>query len=153
MRKDYQEVFEARYPGFKDNIKATSAFMHIRRGDYGDASLGPDYYKKGLSMLHDISEITDIYIVSDDIPWCKEQGWESDKIRWFDDPEQSKDELKTMYLMSLCLAGACISASTFSSWGAILGADQNEKSTILYPTGWITGDSSKIQFPSRWKAI
>jgi len=153
LRKDYKEVFEVRYPGFKDGIKPSSAFMHIRKGDYGGASLGADYYKRGLPILHDTKEITDIYILSDDIPWCKEQGFESDKIRWFDNPEESKDELKAMYLMSLCLGGACISASTFSSWGAILGADQNESSTIIYPVNWITGESSKIGFPSRWKPI
>ena len=153
IRADCKQVFEQRYVGFKDKIAPTSAFIHVRKGDYGGASLGADYYKRGLPMLEAVPEITDIYILSDDIPWCKEQGFSSPKLRWFDDPEESKDELKALYLMSLCLGGACISASTFSSWGAILGADQNEKSTILYPRGWITGNSSKIKFPARWKAI
>jgi len=149
IRADCKTAFEARYPDYKNEIQPTSAFIHVRRGDYGQASLGPEYYKKGIEMLHVIEGIRSIYILSDDIPWCKEQGWASQKIRWVED----KDELKAMYLMSLCLAGACISASTFSSWGAILGADQNELSTIIYPAHWVTGDSSKIQFPSRWKAI
>ena len=57
--------------------------------------------------------------------------------------------------MSLCLAGACISASTFSTWGAILGADQNEKSTIIYPKTWSVShsNSSAQKFPGRWKMI
>jgi len=153
IRKDYKEVFAERYPGFHDTIKPTSAFMHVRKGDYGGASLGREYYDRALPMLDGINEITDIYIISDDITWCKEQGWSSPKIRWFDNPDDMKDELKTMYLMSLCLAGACISASTFSSWGVILGPDQNEASTIIYPKVWITGNSSRIKFPERWKAI
>ena len=155
IRKDCSEIFSAKYPGFKDTIKPSSAFMHIRKGDYKDLlSLNNDYYNRGLSMLDAVADITDIYILSDDIPWCKEQTWSSSKIRWFDKEEDMKDEIKSMYLMSLCLAGACISASTFSTWGAILGADQNPNSTIIYPSSWITGrQSSEFQFPERWKNI
>jgi len=157
IRKDCAEIFGARYPGFKDTIKPNSAFMHVRKGDYKDLlSLNNDYYTRGLAELDGVKEITDIYIVSDDIKWCKDQEWakKSSKIRWFDNPDDVKDELKTMYLMSLCLGGACISASTFSTWGAILGADQNEASTIIYPSSWITGrPSSEFKFPERWKQI
>lgn len=150
MREDFRKVFAERYPGFKDTIPASSAFMHVRRGDYGGTSLNSEYYQRGLKELDAIDAIKDIYILSDDIPWCKEQPWQSSKqMKWFESP----DEVQTMYLMSLCLAGAIISASTFSSWGAILGADQNESSTIIYPVTWITGPSSNIEFPSRWKAI
>jgi len=157
IRKDFAEIFSEKYPGFKDTIKPTSAFMHVRKGDYEFLlSLNNDYYTRGLSMLDEIKDITDIYIVSDDIEWCKGQGWKTNKdtLRWFDNPDDMKDEMKTMYLMSLCLAGACISASTFSTWGAILGADQNESSTIIYPSTWITGSkSSELMFPERWKNI
>jgi len=155
LRKDSADVFAERYAGFKDTIKPTSAFIHVRKGDYEELnSLNNEYYIRGLSMLDSIDTITDIYIVSDDIAWCKVQGWTSSKIRWFDNPDDEKDELKTMYLMSLCLAGACISASTFSTWGAILGADQNESSTIIYPSTWISGrPSSELKFPERWKNI
>lgn len=157
IRKDCADIFAEKYPGFKDTIKPTTAFMHVRKGDYKDLlSLNNDYYTRGLSMLDTLEQISDIYIVSDDIKWCKDQEWakKSSKIRWFENEEDIKDELKTMYLMSLCLAGACISASTFSTWGAILGADQNESSTIIYPSSWITGrPSSEFKFPERWKQI
>jgi hypothetical protein len=156
IRKDCKEVFEERYKGFKDTIAPSSAFIHVRRGDYaGQWSLGAEYYTHGLSMLDAVPEITAIYMLSDDIAWCKEQGFSSSKLKWFDDPEESKDELKALYLMSLCLGGACISASTFSSWGVILGADQNEKSTIIYPKKWSISqsNSSAQKFPARWKMI
>ena len=155
LRKDFGEIFAERYSGFKDTIKPTSAFLHIRKGDYEHLlSLNNDYYTRGLSILDAVASITDIYVVSDDIEWCKGQGFTSSKLRWFDDPEDMKDEIKTLYLMSLCLGGACISASTFSTWGAILGADQNEESTIIYPSSWITGrPSSEFKFPARWKQI
>lgn len=149
IREDFAKVFKERYPDLTIDSNS-SAFMHVRRGDYGGVSLGADYYNNGLAVLEPVATIKNLYIVSDDIPWCKEQKWVTTKnCIYFEEP----DELKTMYLMSLCLAGALISASTFSSWGAILGADKNPDSVIVYPAGWITGPSSKIQFPARWKAI
>jgi hypothetical protein len=149
LRTDCAKVFTARYPEVKVDSDS-SAFMHVRHGDYGGAALPLTYYTRGISLLDSIPTVQNIYIVSDDMKWCKEQNWSTKKnIIYFDEP----DELKTMYLMSLCLAGACISASTFSSWGAMLGADKNESSTIVYPVNWLTGPSSNIQFPARWKAI
>jgi hypothetical protein len=165
IRNDCEKVFQERYPRLKADSSAqkqaassaeeqidtgSSAFMHLRRGDYGSAILPLKYYIDGITILDSVPKIQKIYIVSDDMKWCKEQKWPVKKnIIYFDEP----DELKTMYLMSLCLAGACISASTFSSWGAMLGADKVEDSTIIYPLDWITGPSSKIGFPERWKAI
>jgi hypothetical protein len=151
MRKSFAEIFAKKYPEFKEKVESNiSAFMHVRRGDYGSVSLSADYYNKGLAVLEPVEAVRTLYILSDDLSWCRGQEWVTGKhIVFFDE----KDELKTMYLMSLCLAGAVISASTFSSWGAILGADQNPDSTIVYPAGWITGPSSRIQFPERWKSV
>ena len=156
IRADFKNVFEEKYPGYKDTIPATAAFMHVRRGDYVgmSASLGTDYYKKCLTILDGVDTIKDIYIISNDMTWCKEQGFSSSKIKWADTDDIQKDELKSLYLMMLCLGGAILSASTFSLWGVILGADQNEKSTILYPSNWfINGDSSQLNLPSWWQRI
>ena len=150
IRDECKQVFEERYPGFKDTIPPTSAFMHVRKGDYGQFSLNSDYYQRGLKELDPVDGIKDIYILSDDIPWCKQQNWQTSKaIQWFESP----DEFKCMYLMSLCVAGAVLSGSTFSAWGAILGPDSNASSTIIYPAQWVTGTSKLLDFPSRWKAI
>jgi hypothetical protein len=156
IRRDCGDIFDIKYHKFKDTIAPSCAFMHIRKGDYKDLlSLNNDYYNRGLTMLDAVQEITVIHVVSDDIEWCKAQKWaSSSKIKWFDNPDDMKDELKSMYLMSLCLGGACISASTFSTRGAILGADQNPNSTIVYPSTWVTGHpTSKFMFPERWKQI
>ena len=146
IREDCKKGFEELYPDMKAKIPVTSAFMHVRRGDYAEAgtSLGRDYYQRALKELDTVENIKDIYILSDDLPWCKEQNWVSSKaIQWFESP----NELEALYLMSLCLAGAIVSLSTFSTWGAILGPGQNESSTIIYPV------ELKVDFPSRWKAI
>lgn len=112
----------------------SSAFIHVRRGDYltdigGERMITPDFYKKGLDLLNSVNDIKMIYIVSDDIQWCKEQIWKTSKTTEFvDDP----DELKTLYLMSQCWAGAVISNSTFSLWGVFLGA-YKKTNKIVYP--------------------
>jgi hypothetical protein len=152
IREDCKKVFEELYPNMKAKIPAKSAFMHVRKGDYHEMkiSLDREYYQRALKELDSVADIKDIYMLSDDISWCKEQNWESSKtIHWFESP----DELECLYLMSLCLGGAIISASTFSLWGVILGADQNRSSTIIYPPSWATGPSKSLDFPSRWKAI
>ena len=149
IREEFASFFKAKYKDYTID-SGSSAFMHVRRGDYGGVSLPAEFYNKGLALFEPHDEIKNLYIVSDDIGWCKEQRWTTTKnVIFFEEA----DELKTMYHMSLCLAGALISASTFSSWGAILGADQNPKSIIIYPADWITGPSSRIQFPERWIAI
>ncbi len=136
-----QEVKDSILPKFKElyddlTIQSyTSAFIHVRRGDYltdggGGRMISPDFYKEGLKILNKIEAVETIYIFSDDITWCKEQPWESPKeIEYYDDP----DELKTLYMMSQCWAGAVISNSTFSLWGVFLGA-YNRTNMIVYPT-------------------
>ena len=113
----------------------SSAFIHVRRGDYltdvdGKRMISPEFYKKALEILNESDNIDVIYIFSDDILWCREQIWNTPKkLVYYDDP----DELKTLYMMSQCWAGAVISNSTFSLWGALLGAYE-KTNTIVYPT-------------------
>ena len=113
----------------------SSAFVHIRRGDYitsggGYRLLDIEYYKKGIKYLNTSSELRNIYIFSDDIAWCKAQSWNTtNKLVFVDEP----DELKVLYMMSQCWAGAVISNSTFSCWGAFLGAYERAE-TIVYPS-------------------
>jgi hypothetical protein len=149
IREEFASFFKEKYKDVTIDSSGT-AFMHVRRGDYGSTSLPAEYYNKGLAIIEPSEAIKNLYIVSDDIAWCKAEKWTTTKnCIYLEDP----DELKTMYIMSMCLAGAIISASTFSSWGAILGADQNPESVIVYPAAWISGPSSRLQFPERWKAI
>jgi hypothetical protein len=132
-------------------VDSGTAFIHVRRGDYTQSGndvylLEMDYYNKALKAL-DNEKITSYYIFSDDIHWCKQQKWDTDKnIKYIDEP----NELKTLYMMSQCKGGAVISNSTFSTWGAILGA-QEAGSTIVYPSKWLYGAST--DFPSDWIRI
>lgn len=166
IRNDLTEVFKNRYPTFEEEaFKGTSRdvtmFMHVRKGDYGDKSLPTEYYQKAIGIINGISKIKTLYIVSDDVNYCKSQVdskiWTpTAEVRWLN-PEDAKDELKTLYLMSMCSGGAILSGSTFSCWGAFLGADGIEDSIIIYPTKWYTGDSKLLSFPepvgNKWISI
>ena len=98
-------------------------------------------------MLKDAG-VEKIYLLSDDLEWCKKKFDGLGLI-----PFEEEDELKTLYLMSLCKGGAVISPSTFSAWGAILGPDENKKATIVYPNKWIEGKKNRLDFPAWWHGI
>lgn len=164
IRAELTEEFKKQYPGFevtsfKDTTPTATIFIHVRKGDYGPKALPTDYYAHAINIVNGVEKIKTMYVLSDDVPYCKDQiatgAWKPNaEVRWIDNP---KDELKTMYLMSMCKGGAIMSASTFSCWGAFLGPDEVADSTIIYPKMWGTGDSSRITFPetvgNRWIAI
>jgi hypothetical protein len=133
-----------------------TAFIHVRRGDYIKEgwNLPITYYLKGLDNLEKNDNIKTIYIFSNDIEWCKHQKWNehtSKKIIH----DATADELEVLYMMSRCQAGAVISNSTFSSWGLMLGAGMNKKSTIVYCLR-IPQEMNKTNpydFPSEWIGI
>jgi hypothetical protein len=132
-----QELTDHLSEEYKDVVidKPSSAFIHVRRGDYtkeanGAFALNMDYYESALSELNKVDAIKTIYIFSDDIKWCKEQKWDTPKrIQYIDEP----DELKTLYMMSQCEGGAVIANSTFSSWGAFLGP-YTSSAPVIYPS-------------------
>ena len=150
IREDFKKVFAEKYPGFKETIDPNSAFIHIRRGDFlkvvnPDYMPSVEYYKSGIKMLKNAG-IKTIYLLSDDLEWCKKNLGGLDLT-----PFEEKDEVKTLYLMSLCKGGAVLSPSTFSAWGAILGADENNDSIIVYPERWLDMKiENRVHFPSRW---
>jgi hypothetical protein len=157
------EFHKEKYGNLKEkhNIHpSTSAFMHIRRGDYVERnwSLNISYYAVALDHLNKNTTIEKIFIVSNDIDWFKSNSSKfgehfNREIIYLD----NLNELETLYCMMCCEAGAIISNSTFSSWGAMLGADMNSKSTITYPSPWINrapkNYENPFMFPDRWIRI
>ena len=148
------------YKEYRSLINPTiTAFMHVRRGDkvIRSQDLPTSYFTKGLIELSKNNNIQTIYVFSDDIEWCKNHDslWKStitDKnIKYID----NKDELVVLYMMLLCEAGALLSNSTFGMWGAMLGADINPNSTIVYNSkpNDFPGQTNPIKFPERWIGI
>lgn len=153
IRKELVPQLQEKYKELP--IKAKAAFMHVRRGDLigSNEHSRPEYLQAALKYMDNIPGVEVIYVVAnpEDSQWSKEQNFQTKKVlEWFIDP----DELKAMYLMSQCSAGAIISSSTFGTWGAILGADANPSSTILYPKVWSPNNpKAVIEFPGRWIPI
>jgi len=125
------------------------AFLHIRRGDYlilAIHNLSIDYYRDAVSNLQE-KGISKYIVLSDDTPWVKEQ-------EYFKDPKfeifESDDELLAMALMSKCTAGAICANSTFSWWGAFLGA-HGVRAPVIVPKTWIGGGKDLPDLcPEEW---
>ena len=157
MKNEFEhESKKSAYEKIKNATPEGSAFIHVRRGDYKEKNwtLDEEFYVRGLDELNKDPKIKKIWVLSNDIDWCKKIPWKTDReIEYYD----SQNELEVLYKMMVCSAGAVISASTFSSWGAMLGADMNPTSTIVYPISWLTHDADSnvnpLDFPSRWKGI
>lgn len=127
-------------------------FLHVRRGDYLTAGGGRihwvqdgAYYTEGVKRCSNLSRW---FVLSNDVEWCKaEPAFRAIGAEVVDEP----DELYSLALMSLCHGGAVIANSTFSWWGAMLGAHP-AGSTVVYPSKW-TGEDNVQLFPSGWIRI
>ena len=138
---------------------AHSAFMHIRLGDYVKSGWAQnvDFYVLALKELEKNPMIKVIYVICTDEKYYKEnesklKGATTKELRLYNNP----NEIAALYKMILCGAGAILSASTFSSWGAMLGPDMNDRSTIVYPKQWIkhiNWGNNPMGFPQRWIPI
>ena len=123
-------------------------FMHVRRGDYLSF---PDYWPVqteeyySLAITH-IPTVSRWIVLSDDIEWCKTQALFS-LCEIIDEP----DELIGLALMSLCHGGAVIANSTYSWWGAMLGAHESG-APVVYPSKWLKNVSPNL-FPRTWIRI
>ena len=135
-------------------ISETTAFLHIRRGDYLNHPnyhyIQPlTYYEQAISLLQEKnSSITHIKIFSDDIAWAKEQTLFASDMFSFSEQE---DEIEALKEMASCGGGAVLANSTFSWWGAFLGAHAL-RAPVIYPSRWIAEDVPEL-CPIEWIRI
>jgi hypothetical protein len=143
---------------FNGRDLSKSAFLHIRRGDYLENPhihfiQQTEYYKTCVMQLLDtvgFQGLQTIYVVSDDMEWVRSQPFFQNSLFTMYD---SKDELMTLGLMSLCKAGAICGNSTFSWWGAFLGA-HSARAPVFVPKRWIGGDNLPVAlFPEEWITV
>ena len=149
---EFCELLRGGLQPFVDKVKKPgSAFLHIRRGDYLQHkeihfNQPMKYYSDAVKVLKDRSPlISTIYIVSDDIAWAKGQPEFQDSLFTF---YESDDELETFALMSRCTAGAICANSTYSWWGAYLGAHA-AGAPVIVPEQWINERVYSL-FPAEW---
>lgn len=123
------------------------AFLHIRRGDY--LKFSNIHYIQPLEYYEKASEnFSKILVISDDIEWVKTQEFfRGSKFELFD----CDDELETMAIMASCKAGSICANSTFSWWGAFLGA-YGSHNPVYIPKNWISLPVVSL-FPDEWNIV
>lgn len=130
-----------------------AAFLHVRRGDYLDIphihfNQSLSYYEQALSKLP--ASVEKILVFSDDVEWLKGQTLFQGPR--FEIVPADLDEIQSLTLMSLCTEGAICANSTFSWWGAFLGA-YGKRSPVVVPSRWISDPPLVSLFPNEWTVI
>jgi len=111
-----------------------SVSLHVRRGDYlinASHICGENYYKKALSFMDSKTQIDHIYIISDDIPWCKET-FKDQRVIF----SEGVPDYIDFYLQTKCTHNI-IANSTYSRWGAYL--NENTNKIVCAPAVWFSG--------------
>lgn len=148
IRETYLEGLQDLLPNYKASTDLVG--IHIRRGDYlkpphSEYMPTPplSYYE---SCLQYFNKDNTYCIFSDDLDWCKQQKLFQDlpKKVFIDEP----DECKTLALMTLCHGGFICANSTFSWWGAFLGA-HSIRQPVFVPLVWFKGEDLHL-FPKEW---
>ncbi len=123
--------------------------IHVRRGDYISAPRnthwvqGVDYYAEALQH---VKHIKTWFVISDDPAWCRRQ----DIFASFEVADEP-GELDGLALMSLCNGAAIIANSTYSWWGAMIGAEK-WRGKVVYPSKWFAEERPNL-FPEEWKRV
>jgi hypothetical protein len=150
-----KERLLARWSLKTDEQRAKTAFLHVRLGDY---KILPHHRVNLLTYfataMASFPEDTRFLIFSDtmDEACLLPVFTENDRCVFV----QEDNELNTLYLMSLCSAGAITANSTFSWWGAYF-ARQNAN-TSLYraymPSPWmVTYDEPTESIYPSWATV
>lgn len=106
--------------------------LHVRRGDYLDKNqqtfcpIDMNYIRQAMQKMKDFGKKR-FMVVSDDLPWCRENIKDSDCEILFSD---GKSVFSDLTLMASC-TDHIISNSTLAWWAAWLG--HNESKVIVSP--------------------
>lgn len=121
----------------RDAAGRTTIGVHVRRGDQlANDTLGivcgESYFRRAIEAATDGATQPLVLFFSDDLPWCKKElgaGLDAVYVDW----NRKADSYLDMQLMTLC-DRLVISNSTFSWWGAWLGADPDR--FVASPDRW-----------------
>lgn len=126
-----------------DKINDNAVSVHIRRGDYLDASLEfgnictEQYYDKAIKYVTDHIDTPVFYVFSNDAEytseWIKKYTADGIDMKIVKGTTEDNGYLD-MYLMSRC-GHNIIANSSFSWWGAYL--NMNPKKIVIAPDKWV----------------
>jgi len=158
-KQDIQNLFLKGLNQYINQVKSkfenlnNCAFLHVRRGDYLLISsynvLPISYYEQSYKLLLEKKSIDKIFIISDDFNWVKQQEFfiNIQNKEYYD----CNNELEVLSLMTLCEAGSICANSTFSWWGAFLGA-YRFNNPVFVPKNWCAEKNINL-FPETWNII
>ena len=131
-----------------------SVGIHVRRGDYVTNSViasiheicSKQYYIRAVNHLKNkINSNITIFVFTDDLTWCKENLFFTDKTYYLGDEIVLKD-WEELALLSKC-SHQIISNSTFSWWAAKL--NQNKNSFKIAPSNWFVEEEKNNEYSSK----
>ena len=138
-------------------LNQNSVALHVRRGDYVNnptnasmyQNLSLEYYHNAVEEYMQSNEGVQVYVFSNDIPWCREH-------LEFDCPLTMVDHTSIATChedIELMKSAACcaIANSTFSWWGAWLNA--REDKVVVAPNAWFRPGTLNDEFinASGWR--
>lgn len=148
IRKDFE--FNLDIPEYikplEKKIKSTNAIgIQVRRGiiktPYYYNIMGvmdPTYYHQGLEIITASEKNIEIFVVSDDINWCKENLKFNFPTTFLSDDIASNNHHIQLYLLSCC-KHFIIPNSTFAWWGAWLSDYKNK--IVVAPKKWFLDEN------------
>lgn len=140
----------------KENYELSNcAFIHVRRGDY--LCFSDRHYVQPISyyqycikeLLKQKPDIHKIYVLSDDVDWISNCSLFNEEYKNICEIYQNDDEINSLAFMTLCDGGSICANSTFSWWGAFLGAYE-KRNPIFVPEHWMRSDFEIKLFPKEW---
>lgn len=140
---------------YRQTGNAKQIAIHVRRGDYLKFPdvfpiLDCSYYTRAIDEVEKrVPGLKYYKIFSEDLEWCRDQ----DIFQSLENVEfvEEKDEIKTLCQMIACEGGFICANSSFSWWGAFLGAFQKEGPCIA-PAAWCKGFTGEL-LPTTWIQI
>ncbi len=153
-RKEIIELFEHKETIGKIKLAlnfTNSVSLHVRRGDYlvNASYVCPEsYYKKALDFMDSRAWIERIYVVSDDISWCK-KTFHDDRITFIEGVPDYFD----LYIQTLCTHNI-IANSNFSRMATFL--NESPDKIVCAPAVWYGGVMAreiKDVFCNNWNYI
>jgi hypothetical protein len=149
----YEELIRKTFLEGLPIVKQNSSWVgiHVRRGDY----LKPPhsevhyvqteaYYRTALEKFK--GQLV-FKIFSDDLEWCKSQAFFQKLVK--KEFVEESNEINALARMAECAGGFICANSTFSWWGAFLGAYQF-RARICVPKDWMRGHDTRELFPREW---
>jgi hypothetical protein len=137
-----------------------SVSVDIRRGDYVTVEssrnalgfVGEDYYRRGVDWIKANIPAPQLFVSSDDIPWCRERLNFDLPTTWLDQDYSGWKFGEKLQLMTMC-KHFLISNSTFAWWAAWLA--RHDKKLVAAPRKWFRNESisSKDLIPPCWATL